>query len=161
MDDIGLFDGIANMIRIAMVAIVVATIWIVLTVRYVRADLRARDEGHRRAAVLHRAVFWAHWIVGLLLCLSLFATFLSIPFLLASIGMRGVRRWGWVLAIVLHSVLLMVFAWVVVYTTVIRAMPASAWIALLCSLAVHAAMIWVSVARLREVPAWRAPLGHS
>jgi hypothetical protein len=161
MDDIGLFDGIADMIRMAMVAIVVATTWIVLTVRYVRVDLRARDEGHRWASALHLAVFWTHWVVGLLLCISVFATLLSIPFLLASIGMRGVRRWGWILAIVLHSVLLMIFAWVVVYTTVIRAMSASAWIAPFCFLPVHAAMIWVSAARLRELPAWRAHLGRS
>lgn len=156
MDDIGLANALGKFLRLAFIAAIVVIIWLNLTILFIQEDLDAKREGRRWASTTHVAVAWAHWILGLLLLLTIVGALVGLPFLIASVGMRGVHRWGWVFAIMLHSVLVLAIGFALVRTGVTHEVSLLAWTIGVLLLLLHTAVILVSRARLRELPFWRA-----
>ena len=160
MDDIGLGEALASMLKFALLALLVVPSWLILTIQFIRHDLRAKREGLKWASRTHVAVAWTHWILSLLLFLTMVGSLVAIPFLVASIGMRGVHRWGWILAIVLHSGLALTWGFALVHAGTTGNGSVDVWIIGPLLLLLHGTAILFSKARLRELPMWSAQQGR-
>ena len=152
MLDLGMGEAITKLFWTALILLALGLTWLVFTVRYIIQDVRLAKAKRLKGAGLRVFLFWFHWVVGFVFALLT----IGIPFLIASIGMRGLRTWGWPLAIASHSILFALLLWSIVSNPIPETASQYYWAVSIALLIVHLLGAWACIVQLRGQSSWRA-----
>jgi hypothetical protein len=101
MDGSGIGESFEQVLLMVLVFAPLGLTWLAFTFRYMMQDCLLCREKRLKRAELRTILFWLYWSAGLVFLPSV----VGLPFVIASIGMRGMRRWGWPLAAASHAIL--------------------------------------------------------
>ena len=147
---IPLGEALEKLLWITIFVAALGVTWLVLTVRYVVQDTRLAREKRLRGSALRVCLYWFYWVAGLVYTPAL----VGIPFVVASVGMRGLRKWGWVLAAVSHAILFIWLLWLMVSKPLPETATHWTWVGNTAILVVHLAGIWACATHLRMYSRW-------